>query len=112
MNTNETNKKILCLINDLHNYNNQTYAICKELAGHIQELIQNNSEENLREGMEAMLSLYNRNTDKQVRTAIENIALYKISTYVMLSPERKSLILAVPAAFRKIMNEQICHSGI
>lgn len=112
MNTNELTDKLISDAKTLNASDCNSYSICSKLAGYAGELIQNNAEMPLRRGMDAILSVYTYSPDKKIRTAIENIFLYKLSTYIMLSSERKSILSSMPVLFRKIMSDQICHSGI
>ncbi|KAA5536152.1 hypothetical protein F0919_00325 [Taibaiella lutea] len=96
----------------LNLYGCNPYSICQNLAGYAGELVSKNADEELKKGMDAILSVYTYSGDIKIKTAIENILLYKLSTSIMLSPDRKSIMASIPIPFRKIMNDQICHSGI
>jgi hypothetical protein len=112
MDTNELTNRLISDAKALNIYDCNPYSICQNLAGYAAELVKNNAEEPLRQGMDAVLSVYTYSADRKIKTAIENIFLYKLSTYIMLSSERKSILSSIPILFRKIMSDQICHSGI
>jgi hypothetical protein len=112
MDTNELTDRLLSDARALNIYGCNPYSICQNLAGYAGELVSKNAEGPLRKAMDAILSVYTYSGDIKIKTAIENILLYKLSTSIMLSPDRKAIMESVPIPFRKIMSDQICHSGI
>ena len=92
MDTNELMNRLVSDARALNVHNCNPYSICQNLADYSGELVKNNAEEPLRKGMDAILSVYTYCGDKKIKTAIENILLYKLSTSIMLSPNRKAII--------------------
>jgi hypothetical protein len=112
MDTNELTDRLVSDARELNTYGCNPYAICQNLAAYAGELVNKNAGEPLKTGMDAILSVYTYSGDKKIKTAIENVLLYKLSTSIMLSPDRKAIMSSIPIPFRKIMGDQICHSGI
>jgi hypothetical protein len=88
------------------------FTTCSLLASHAMELVDREQEPELRSCFGRMLRIYAGSRSAQVKTAIENVFLYHISTSILLSSKRRWLLGLLPPAFRQLLDRQVTSFGI
>jgi hypothetical protein len=92
--------------------NKHPYDICKGLSDDADVLIRTGQEEAFRRFLTELEELHANCSNETVRTAIENVLLFHIGNLILIAPDPRKLFDCVPTQLRKILNNQIYHSGI